>query len=101
MKRIGLIGLALFVALGLAPLIAACGIQKDQSIEGGELALRSGRYCPTDGDVAPKPGSPSASMVGGLGIRGCLRGTSYKVTKVATAPSVGSGSTAARRMACS
>ena len=96
MKRIGLIGLALFVALGLASLVAACGGENEQSIKGGELALRSGRYCPPEGDVASKPGLDDVGTGGALGIRGCLRGTSYKVTKVATATSVGSGSTAAR-----
>jgi hypothetical protein len=96
MKRIALIGLALFVALGLAPLAAACGSGKGQSIEGGELALRGGRYCPPEGDVAAKPGLDDVSTGGALGIRGCLRGTSYKVTKVATATSVGLGSTAAK-----
>jgi hypothetical protein len=96
MKRIGLIGLALFVALALASLTVACGGGREQSIEGGELALRSGRYCPPEGDIVPKSGPDSVSMGGGLGIRGCLRGTSYRVTKVATAASVGSGSAAAK-----
>lgn len=95
MGRIRLTGLTLLVALGLAPLVAACGSEKEQSIEGGELALRSGRYCPPEGNIAPKSGLDSASMGGGLGIRGCLRGTSYKVTKVETATSVGMGPTAA------
>jgi len=96
LKRIGLICLALFVALSLAALVAACGSEEEQSIKGGELALRSGRYCPPEGDLASKPGLEDASTGGALGIRGCLRGTSYKVTKVETAASVGSGSTTAK-----
>ncbi len=89
MRRTTLLLVTLVVALGAATL-AACGSPDDEPIAGGQIALRNGRYCPDDGGLAA-PAGANAGAKGPLGLIGCLTGTSYKVTRVETASTVGSG----------